>query len=100
MEQTLKIGEKLISDLRNLSIEVFKKWKIWREWRKCMHRWVWKDARNTEKYVLEAENEGKSEHSENDEEGEDISLTKDLQDLDMEEFVLNWGKGNYFDKMI
>lgn len=47
------MGTKLISDLRNLSLEVFKRWKLWMEWYKCMRKWAWKNARNTKGYVLD-----------------------------------------------
>ena len=36
LDENIKIGAKLISDLRNLTLEVIYKWQDYLQWHKCM----------------------------------------------------------------
>jgi len=52
IEENLKVGEKLIADLRVLSIQVFKKWSSLLKWQNFILRWAWKNPRNAENHTI------------------------------------------------
>lgn len=108
VEENIQVGEKLLSDLRNLNLEVFRKWKLWREWHQCMAKWAWKHPRNIENYekIPSKNHSTSSDPLDKEQNGSMVEedkiedeIMKGVRHLELKDFKLNWGKGNYFDKM-
>ena len=93
LDENIKIGAKLISDLRNLTLEVIYKWQDYLQWHKCMQKWAWK-LQKKQHGILESEINGSQLTD------KDTNFLFGLEDLKLEEFQLDWEEGNYFDKLV